>query len=165
MRKASLVVASVVSAISCIFVSSPADAQKTGGTPPIAVSSSQDLPAGAVFGECAFPVRLQQNGKAGTITLPGGRFIFTSPGLDATLTNLNDPVKSVTLNITGTFHQSTDSNRDTVTVVTGRNLLGDPDAGFVLAIGSFSFKFDAAGNLVQPLMGTGQLIKVCLLIS
>jgi hypothetical protein len=69
------------------------------------------------------------------------------------------------LNITGTFHQSTDSNGDKVTVVTGRSLLGDPDAGFVLAIGSFSFKFDAAGNLVQPLAGTGQLIKVCPLIS
>jgi hypothetical protein len=56
---------------------------------------------GAVFGECAFPFRLELNGKADTITLPGGRFIFTSPGLKATLTNLNTPTKSVTLNITG----------------------------------------------------------------
>jgi hypothetical protein len=165
MRKTSLVVASVVSAISCIFVLPPANAQKTGGTPPIGVSSSQVLAAGAVFGECAFDVQLDLNGKAGTITLPGGRFIFTSPGLHATLTNLNGLAKSVTLNITGTFHQSTDLNRDTVTVVTGRNLLGDPDAGFVLAIGSFSYKFDAAGTLVQPLLGHGQLIKVCPLIS
>jgi hypothetical protein len=143
----------------------PAYAQKTGGTPPSGVSGSQDLPAGAVFGECAFPVRFQQSGKASTITLPGGRFILTSPALHATLTNLSDPTKSVTLNITGAFHQSTDQNGDTVTVVTGRNLLGDPDAGFVLAIGSFSFKFDASGNLVQPLVGTGQLMKVCPLIS
>jgi hypothetical protein len=165
MRMTSLLVASVLSAISCIVVLSPANAQKTGGRPPIRVSDSTDLPAGAVFGECAFPVRLLSNGKAGTITLPGGRFIMTSPGLHATLTNLNDLGKSVTLNITGTFHQSTDVNGDTVTVVTGRNLLGDPDAGFVLAIGSFSFKFDAANNLVQPLAGHGQLTKVCPLIS
>jgi hypothetical protein len=165
MRKASLVVAFVVSAISCIFVLPPADAQQKGGAPPTDASGSQDIPAGAVFGECAFPVRLEQSGKMSVITLPGGRFIFTSPGLHARLTNLNAPAKSVTLNITGTFHQSTDSNGDIVTVVTGRNLLGDPDAGFVLAIGSFSFKFDAAGNLVQPLAGTGQLIKVCPLIS
>jgi len=122
MRKTSLIVASVVSAISCIFLLSPADAQKRGGTPPTGVSNSQDLPAGAVFGECAFPVRFEQNGKAGTITLPGGRFIFTSPGLDATLTNLNDTTKSVTLNITGTFHQSTDSNGETVTLVVRRVL-------------------------------------------
>ena len=165
MRKMSLVVASVVSAISCIVVVPPANAQKTGGMPPGSVSVSQDLPAGAIFGECAFPFRLDIDGKGSTITLPGGRFIFTSPKLKATLTNLNDPTKSVTLNITGTTHQSTDQNGDVVSVINGRNLAGDPDAGFVLAIGSFSFKFDANGMLVQPLAGTGQLIKVCPLIS
>jgi hypothetical protein len=164
-RNASLVVAFVASAFSCIFFPSSADAQKTGGTPPIGVSSSQILPAGAVFGDCAFAVQLQLDGKAGMITLPGGRFIFTSPGLHATLTNLNNTANSVTLNITGASHQSTTYNGNTVTVATGHNLLGDPDAGFVLAIGSFSYVFDAAGNLVQPLAGTGQLIKVCPLIS
>ena len=82
-----------------------------------------------------------------------------------TLTNVSNRAKSVTLNIAGTSHQSTDANGDLVTVVTGRNLQGDPDAGFVLAIGSFSFKFDATGTLVQPLMGQGQLVKVCPLIS
>jgi len=159
------IVASIVVLISCIIALPLAHAQKTGGTPPTSISSSDVFPAGAIFGECAFPIRVELTGKAGTITLPGGRFIFTSPGLDATLTNLTDPTKSVTLNITGAFHQSTDVNGDTVTVVTGRNLLGDPDAGFVLAIGSFSFKFDAVGNLVQPLAGTGQLTKLCPLIS
>jgi hypothetical protein len=103
-------------------------------------------------------------GNAGVINLPGGRVIFTSPGTNATLTNLSDPSKTVTLNITGSFHQST-QNGNTVTVVTGRNLLGDPVAGFVLAIGTFSFVFDASGNLVQPLTGFGQLISVCKLIS
>jgi hypothetical protein len=92
MRKTSLVVGSVVSAIiACIVVLSPADAQKKGGGPPIRVATSQVLAAGAVFGECAFDVRLDLSGKVSTITLPGGRFIFTSPGLHATLTNLNDP--------------------------------------------------------------------------
>ena len=160
----SLIVFSVLP-ILCIVGLEPAYAQKFGGTPPIGVSTSQVLPAGAVFGECAFEVRFELNGKAATITLPGGRFIFTSPGLQATLTNLNDPTKSVTLNITGAMHQVTDQNGDIVTIATGRNLLGDPDAGLVLAIGSFSFKFDASGNLVQPLAGTGQLVKVCPLIS
>lgn len=164
MRKTSLLVVSVVSAISCILVLPPANAQKPGGGPPISASGSFVLPAGSVFGECAFDVRVDLAGKGSTINLPGGRVILTSPGLHATLTNLNDPMKSVTLNITGTSHQSTDANGDLVTVVTGRNLQGDPDAGFVLAIGSFSFKF--RGNvLVQPLMGQGQLTKVCPLIS
>jgi hypothetical protein len=163
MRKTSLFVASVASAISCISLLPPANAQMGGG-PPSPVSGSLTFKQGEVFGECPFPFQLDLNGKAGTITLPGDRFILTAPKLHATLTNLNDPAKSVVLNITGTTHQSTDVN-GTTTVVTGRNLLGDPDAGFVLVIGSFSFKFDAAGNLVQPLAGTGQLIKVCPLIS
>jgi hypothetical protein len=52
-----------------------------------------------------------------------------------------------------------------VTVVTGRNLLGDPEAGFVLAIGNFSFVFDAGGNLIQPLAGKGTLTNICELID
>jgi hypothetical protein len=38
-------------------------------------------------------------------------------------------------------------------------------AGFVLAIGHFSFVFDSNGNLIQPLTGQGQLIDVCGLIN
>ena len=163
MRKTSLVLASVVSAISCNLLP-PANAQR-GGAPPSPVSASLTFKQGEIFGECAFPFQLDLNGKAGTITLPGDRFILTAPKLHATLTNINDPAKSVVLNITGTTHQSTDVSGTTTRVITGRNLAGDPDAGFVLVIGSFSFKFDAAGNLVQPLAGTGQLIKVCPLIS
>ena len=166
MRKMSSVVASVVSAISCIVVVPPlAKAEKRGGTPPGSVSVTLTFGAGELFGECAFPMQLDINGKVSTITLPGGRFILTAPKLSATLTNLSDPTKSVTLNVTGTTHQSTDQNGDVVSVINGRNLAGDPDAGLVLAIGSFSFKFDANGTLVQPLAGTGQLIKVCPMIS
>ena len=136
------------------------------GSPPTEVSQSFDLPANfAKPGSCAFPIRVQTSGKAGTITLPGNRFIFTSPNLRAVVTNLDDPSKSVTLVITGAQRQSTSPNGDVVTVATGRNLLGDPEAGFVLAIGTFSFIFDSAGNLVQPLTGMGQLIDVCRLID
>jgi hypothetical protein len=49
--------------------------------------------------------------------------------------------------------------------VTGRNFLTDPEAGIVLAIGTFSFAFNDANILVQPLSGTGKLINVCDLIS
>jgi hypothetical protein len=131
------------------------------GSPPAPVAPETQI----LTGVCAFNVELSLAGKAGVINLPGGRFIFTSPGLDATLTNASDPSKSVTLNITGSFHQSTDQNGNTVTTVTGRNLQFDPMAGFVLAIGTFSFVFDSGGNLVQGLMGHGQLVDVCKLIS
>jgi hypothetical protein len=126
------------------------------------VNETITLPAGEV---CAFGVELLLIGKAKTIELQGDRFIITSPGLDVTLTNLDNPSKRVTLNITGVFHQTTKEDGSLVTLVTGRNLLFDPDAGFVLAIGRFSFVFDASGNLIQPLSGKGQLIDACALIA
>ena len=120
------------------------------------------IPAGGV---CAFGVEFSGTGKAKTIVLPGDRFIFTSPGFHATLTNLDDPAKKVTLNITGAFHQTTEQDGSVVTVSTGRSLLFDPQAGFVLAIGNFSFVFDANGNLIQPLEGQGRLIDACAMID
>jgi hypothetical protein len=116
-------------------------------------------------GVCAFGVEISVAGKAKTIHLPGDRFIVTAPGQHATLTNLGDPTKQVMLNITGAFHQTTQQDGSVVTVSTGRSLLFDPQAGFVLAIGNFSFVFDANGNLIQPLEGQGQLIDACAMIN
>jgi hypothetical protein len=111
-------------------------------------------------------MRLDLSGKAKTIELPNGAFIFTSPGLDVTITNLDSPENQAMFNITGTFHQTTNpENGEVTTVVTGRNLLFDPEAGTNIAIGNFSFVFDAEGNLVQPLAGEGRLIDVCALLG
>ena len=135
-------------------------------SPPSEVSFSFDIPADFIKeGACDFPVRWSGSGKGGTIALSGNRFIFTSPRLKIAVTNLDDPSKTLTLNVPGAFHQSIEANGDVLTVVTGRNLLGDPEAGMVLAIGTFSYIFDSAGNLIQPLTGTGQLINVCELID
>jgi hypothetical protein len=124
------------------------------------------LPANELApGECAFDVNFAFSGKVNRLTLPGGRFIFTAPGLNATLTNLSDTTKSVALNITGTTHQSTQGNGNLVFVSTGRILILDRVAGLVLSIGNFSIIFDANGNVVQPLRGDGQLIGICKLIS
>jgi hypothetical protein len=133
-------------------------------SPPVPNEGTFTIPAGSVFGECAFDVQATLTGKSKTITLPGDRFIVTSPGAQITLTNLSDSSKSVTLTITGTFHQSTTQQGDLFTIITGRSLVGDPDAGFVLAIGNFSYAFSGQ-ELVQPLIGQGQLIHVCTLIS
>ena len=133
--------------------------QDVNANAPVAVNSVDVLDAGVV---CPFAVQLSQAGKTKQIDLPGDRVIFTFPGLDVTVTNLtSEPTKEVTLNITGVFHITTEQDGSVVTMVTGRNLLFDPQAGFVLAIGNFSFAFDAEGNLIQPLEGEGQLIDVC----
>lgn len=163
-----------VGILMALVVTAPMVAAQPNGEPPqdideLLEENPVDLPAGAVFGNCAFPIRLEYSGKAKTIDLPGDRFVFTSPGLTATLTNL-DSGKQARLNVTGAFHQSTRENGDVVTVVTGRNLLGDPEAGFVLAKGRFSYVFDDAvppdgPNLVQPLSGKGTLTDVCGLLG
>jgi hypothetical protein len=104
------------------------------------------------------------DGKAQELVLPDGGFIYTSPDLTATLTNLSKG-KQVTLSITGVFHQTTLANSDVMTEVAGRNLLGDRQASFVLAVEDFSYVFDKKDNFVQPLEGEGQLIDVCGLVS
>jgi hypothetical protein len=109
---------------------------------------------------CGFPVELVLTGKAKTIELPGGRMITTAPGQDVTVTNLANG-RSVTLNI----HVTTAANGDVVTVATGRNALLDVVAGFVLTQGDFTFAFDAAGNLIAPLSGTGRVTDICAMVA
>jgi hypothetical protein len=157
------IVVAAVSAILALIVAVPiagAARQEPAQEPPFPVSQDFVLEPGAVFGNCDFPIRFQLSGKGQTLALPGGRFIFTSPDLNVTLTNLESGTQE-TFNITGALHQSTLENGDVVTVSTGRSILGDPEAGFVIAIGNFSFAFDKKGNLIQPLSGEGQLIDVC----
>lgn len=129
--------------------------------PPQPADQTIDLPAGAA---CTFPVELVLTGKTKTIDLPGARTIITAPGQDLTVTN-QDNGRSATLNITGVFHVTTESNGDVATVATGRNALLDPIAGFVLTEGNFTYTFDADGDLIAPLSGTGRVTDICALVS
>jgi hypothetical protein len=119
-------------------------------------------------GHCSFPLQLEVSGKGKTITQPDGSRILTSPGLDVTATNPQNG-EQARFSITGTFFETTAENGDVTTVITGRNLLFDPDAGIVLLSGNFSFVFDAEGNLIKsfedPPAGNGQVIDVCALLA
>jgi hypothetical protein len=112
-----------------------------------------------------FPLEIVVSGKSKTIELSDDRSISVFPGLEATLTNLDDPSNSLTLNITGSFHQTSLEDGSVLTEFDGRNLLADPqiddgEPGFVLAIGHFSIIVDNEGTLVQPLQGQGQVVNV-----
>jgi hypothetical protein len=64
------------------------------------------------------------------------------------------------------LHVSTDSNGDTIVVVTGRSLLSDPVANImVFAIGTFSWRFDPISFALLNLSGNGQLVDVCAMID
>ena len=154
----------IVGILLALVMAAPMVLAQSNSGKPTEVDTAIDLDSGAVFGYCDDPISLVYKGKAKTIELPGGRFIFTSPELTATLTNLESKEQE-TVVITGAFHQTTLENGDVVTEATGRNLLGDPKAGFVVAVGNFSYVFDAEGNLIQPLEGEGQLIDVCELLG
>jgi hypothetical protein len=160
-------------AILALVVAAPlAFAQTKGGAPEPIDDTPFELPAmeEPIGAACTFPVLLEPSGRMKEIDVPerpgeAKRTITIFPGESYTLTNLNEPENTVTLITTGAQHQTTLNNGDVVTVVTGLNLLGDPEAGFVLAKGNFSFVFDKDGKLIQPLEGQGQLTDVCELLS
>jgi hypothetical protein len=153
-----------ISIIVALCTATPITLVGAQGPPTNADSTFMASDMGLVL--CAFDVRFELSGKAGVIELPGGGLILTSPGLHATLTNLANEENQVTLNITGSFHNTTLENGNAQTVYTGRNLLFDPLEGFVLLIGNFTGVADASTNLlVQPLEGHGQKIDVCGLLD
>jgi hypothetical protein len=121
---------------------------------------------GADFGSCAVDIEIVLHGKGKIIDFPKrNRVITTSPGLNATVTNLADPSKRVSLNITGAFHETTEPDGSVVTVYTGRNLLLDPELGLVLVIGNFTFTVEADGDMIGPVQQGGRLIDVCQMLG
>lgn len=114
---------------------------------------------------CDFDVTISISGGGKTIDLPGGRAMTASLGLHFTMINNKYPSRKVSYNITGTVSQIVMQDGSSLAVSSGRSLFYDPTAGLLLAIGNFSWGFDAKGNPVQPLEGDGKLIELCALIK
>jgi hypothetical protein len=158
MRRTMLLFAAV--ALLALSLAPVVQAQGQGG-PPEDAGFELLIEPGDFPGTCSFPVLVEATGEVKTIELPNGTTLLVFPGLDATLTN-PETGTSETYSVTGANRVlPPDEKGVVVTEVTGRNLLIDPEAGFVVASGNFSFAFDAEGNLVQPLEGNGRLIDVC----
>ena len=89
---------------------------------PVAVDENPIvIETGAEFGSCAVDIEIVVHGKGKEITFPKrNRVITSSPGLTATVTNLPDPSKQVSLKVTGAFHIATEPDDRAVTVFTGR---------------------------------------------
>ncbi len=165
-----------LSVILALVVAAPTVLAQGNGGAPGDVNQSFDLPAKdptapptspASFG-CNFPLHFELTGKAKTIELPDGGFIFTSPGLDVTVTNV-DTGEEVTFNVTGSIFRSAPEDNGIVDyVITGRNLALDP-AGVFLNIGRFTYTLDESDpdniQIVKPQEGEGQAFDVCELLS
>jgi hypothetical protein len=113
-----------------------------------------------------FPISISViRGKVKELAL-GDRSIIIAPGQQATIKNLNDPTKQVTLNITGSFHVTEMPDGSLVFEVNGRNLLwGGTLPTLTLTLGSFTFTLDSEFNETKPLEGHGQRLDVCAMIS
>src|SRR5215216_3217036 len=100
-------------------------ARSDNGTAPVDASGTIIVdppdPNPPLPGHCSFPIQLDLSGKGKVITQPDGSRIITSPGLFVTVTNLDTPENQATLNITGTFHETTNpENGEVTTRITGR---------------------------------------------
>jgi hypothetical protein len=136
--------------------------QQSGPPTPVEPGQVEDQIASEI---CGFPYLVEATGKLKTLELPGGRMVFMSPGLRGTITNGNTGT-TVTLPLTGPLQFNPLPDGGTEVVFTGHNIVGDPEAGWlVLIIGQFNAIFDAEGGLVQDLTGTGQRIDLCALLA
>jgi hypothetical protein len=165
MKRAIVIALSVILALTMAAPTVLAQGGNGGAPEDVSGTISPEDVAQFFPGHCSFPIQLELSGKGKVITLPDGRRILTSPGLHVTVTNV-DNGEQATFNITGTLHETTNlETGEVTTVVTGRNLLFDPEAGVVLTIGPFTYVFDAEGNLIQPFEGKGKVIDVCALLA
>ena len=135
------------------------------GGPPTPVEPAGQFEDEIASEICGFPYLAETTGKLKTLDLPGGRTIYISPGFTGTITNGNTGT-TVTLNLTGPIQVNSLPDGGTEVVFTGHNIVGDPEAGWlVLIIGQFNVIFDAEGGIVQDLEGNGQRIDLCALLS
>jgi hypothetical protein len=115
---------------------------------------------------CGFPVQSTVVGSLGVIYLPGGDVLVTAPATFNTFTNLQDPSKSVTLNITGPAVVEPVQNGQITIHGLGRGVVFSPSFGIKLLIGEWTFVIDAnTGYVLEGPTGNGQMIDVCELIQ
>jgi hypothetical protein len=138
-------------------------ALQNGGAPePVETGQFEDPIASEI---CGFQFLVEVTGKLKTLDFPGGRTIVIGPAGHGTFTNGNTGT-TVTLNLTGPIETIPLPDGGTEVVFTGHNIVGDPEAGWlVLIIGQFNVIFDAEGGLVQDLTGSGQRIDLCALLA
>jgi hypothetical protein len=87
---------------------------------------------------CGFPVQSTVFGKLGVISLPGGDVLVTAPATFNTFTNVQDPSKSVTLNITGPAVVEPVQNGQVTVHAHGRGVVFGPSFGIHLLIGDWT---------------------------
>jgi len=154
--------------IAIVAIASPGRSQHPGHPPgdgaDVWILDPADPSVGTTA--CSFPVEVDFAGKIKDFELPGGRFVLSAPGLSATVINLNDPSRQVTVGVTGQLKVFGQPDGGVIVIGTGRNILTDAVYGLTLVIGHVSFAFDSDGNLTQGLtLQAGQTVSLCSLVE
>jgi hypothetical protein len=124
-----------------------------------------------ITGQCAFPVLAHIEGSEINTTFfdkDGNpvKLLGVFPGNTLTLTNLDDPDKSITfLGSTSSFHLRAEHDGSVIAMVTGQGWwpMGNPitgEPGIWYQEGRSSATYDAEGNLVS-LSSAGKLVDLC----
>jgi hypothetical protein len=149
----------------------PELARATGGGPPQPVDSTPIFLSASETG-CAVDIYVVFSGKEGLISLPDGNVILTGVGESITITNANDPTKTVTYRgMSGVGHSPFfDQNGNLVIQITGRTMwYGSPGAypGILFLAGNWTVVINpnTLGQLVADPTGTGTMFNVCSLIE
>jgi hypothetical protein len=157
----------MVGILSALVVAAPmVAAQSDNGAAPQEFSATYPPEVVATLpGACDFPMQLEISGKTKTIEQGNGDTISIYPNWTVTVTN-TDTDEEATFKVTGANHLSTLENGNVQTVMTGRNLAFDPEAGTFVSMGHFTF-VNTPDNMtnVVPVSGTGRMIDVCALLS
>jgi hypothetical protein len=148
------------------LVRAGANGNNIGGSPPQPVDSTPIFLSASETG-CTVDIYVVFSGKAGLISLPDGNVILTGVGQTITITNANDPTKTVTFQgMSGVGHSpSFDQDGKLVIQITGRTMWYG--FGILFLTGDWTVVIDpnTLGQLVRLPTGTGTMFNVCSLIE
>lgn len=139
-------------------------ASATGAPPTPADPSPQTFAAGEA---CPFAIEVSFEGKEGFVELPNNPVFFAilnAPGLRATVTNLSDPSKTVTVNATGAFRFVALPEGGLEIRAGGHNILyGFPEAGAtaLATTGPIEFDVDETGAIVDMDLSGARVRDLC----
>jgi hypothetical protein len=143
--------------VAAVWAPAPVGAQQS---PPIPVEGTVTYDPGVT---CSFGVQLDFQGKGGTIQLPNGTLIFTSPDLTVTVTNFANPMKQVDLKVPGPVMVLASGEAVFVgpSLVARSTVFGDDTNALVYVAERFTF----LSTREPPFSGVGMLVDVCALLA
>lgn len=148
-----LLAAGALGVVASCLLSAPASA-----SPPESAAGAFEI------SYCGFPVQFRVTGKSKVIE-HGDQLITIGPAQKGTFIN-TAAGKSVSLNLSGTFHETVLADGDLVGKATGHNLFAGPGVeGLLYTTGKVSYRVDAASGSLTITEPSAKTVNVCDLLT